>query len=183
MDMTSLLFILIGISIPVALYLWRDKQYHNPASRWPQLAKMLEFQYAADPPSLEGEWKGRRLQIQAHGESAYLLAELENKGPVRVEIGPKAEVEKAAGIVVPDRVTFAQRQPAFDDNFTARATPLELGYDIDYALRQKIAGIGDVYLLAQGGRLQMRVPVFTEAAPVREAMDVCVSLADAIDRK
>lgn len=183
MDATSLLFILIGISIPVALYIWREKQYHNPASRWPALAKMLEFQYASDPPRLAGEWKGRRVEIQAHGETAYLVMELDNKGPVRVEIGPKAEVERAAGIVVPDRVAFLDRQPAFDDNFIARATPIEIGQDLDFSLRQKIASLGDVYLLAQGGRLQMRVPIFAEASPVRESMDVCVSLADAIDRK
>lgn len=176
----EIVIILIGISIPIAVYLWRESRYRNPAARWPQLAGLLEFQYSNNPPALTGEWKGRVMTLTAMQEEAVLATPLACKTPVRVEIGPKAEVEKAAGMVVPDRVSF--HDASFERRYLVRSTPLQLGeMGVDPSMRQRLLSLPDLRVLAVANNLQIRCPLPTEASDVRAYCDVASALADAID--
>jgi hypothetical protein len=98
-----------------------------------------------------------------------------------LEIGPRDEVEKAAGIVVPDRVSFAD--PKFECNYLVRATPSEIGQEIDVALRQKLLALDRVSILATTKGIQISLPTPTEPSQLRDVMDVAVSVADLLDNR
>ena len=185
MEPAQLLFILVGLSIPIAIYLWRDIRYRNPAIRWRQLAPLLGFDFENNPPRIGGKWKGRQMVVcaQPNEPTAVLTVPLNCPHSVRLEIGPRADVERDAGIVVPDRVVFhGTENLAFEKRFLVRSTPLELGQTAtDMALRQRLLGMKDVRILAVSNRLDMVFPIPTEVSELRDWLDVAESLADAID--
>lgn len=178
----ELLIILIGISIPIAVYFWRESRHNNPAARWPQLAEMVEFQYAPAPPRMGGNWKGRQVTVTAVGEGqeAVVSTPLQCRSQIRFEIGPRQEVERAAGMVVPDRVSFNDRH--FEDRYCVRSTPGQLGeLAVDPAMRQRLLQLPDLRVLGLSNKLDVRVPNPTEASDLRAFCDVAAALADAID--
>ncbi|HVE13307.1 MAG TPA: hypothetical protein VNI01_07935 [Elusimicrobiota bacterium] len=184
MDPLQLLMVCAGIAVPIAVYFWRESRYQNPAVRWKQLAPVLELSYEADPPRVSGSWKGRELVVAAQEDgTAVLSLPLRAGRAVRVEIGPRADVEKDAGIIVPDRVRFpGLADAAFENRFMVRATPVELGETAtDAAFRQRLMAMPDVRILAGGDRLDMVFPLPTEARTLRDWMDIAASLADAVD--
>lgn len=180
----EILVILVCIAIPLGVYFWRESRYRNPATRWPRLAESMGLQFQPNPPRIVGSWKDRKMTLTAvqEGESvaAVLSTPLNPKRQLRVEVGPREQIEKASGMVVPDRVAF--NDPEFEARFLVRATPPELGEAaFDHSMRRKLLGLPDLWLLAQGKQLEVRVAVPTEASEIREVMDVASSVADAID--
>ncbi|MFH1723596.1 MAG: hypothetical protein ABII00_03125 [Elusimicrobiota bacterium] len=176
----EILLILVGVAVPVALYFWRESRFRNPASRWPALASAVGMQYAPDPPRMGGEWKGRRVTVSSVEGGALLASPLQCRSAIRVEIGPRAEMERAAGMVVHDRLTLGD--PAFEERYLARATPPEAGEGaLDPATRQKLLRMPDVRILAVSNQIQVRMPSPTEADALRGILDVAASVADAVE--
>ena len=180
----EILVILVCIAVPLGVYFWRESRYRNPASRWPRLAELMGLQYQPNPPRIMGSRKDRGMTLTAvqEGENlaAILTTPLTPKHHLRVEVGPREQIEKASGLVVPDRVTFDDSE--FESRFLVRATPPELGVAaFDHSMRRKLLGMPDLWALAQGKQLEIRVIVPTEASEIREYMDVASSIADAID--
>ncbi|MFH2203717.1 MAG: hypothetical protein ABIJ96_11415 [Elusimicrobiota bacterium] len=176
----EILLILIGISVPIAFYVWRESRHNNPASRWPELAKIIEFQFTANPPAMTGQWKNRQMAFTAHPESMVLTSPLQCRTNIRIEIGPRQEVEQAAGMVVPDRVDFGDK--AFDTRYMVRSTPLEFGQSaVDPAMRQRLLQLPDLRILVLHNKIDIQVPELSEASQVRSYCDVASSLADTVD--
>jgi hypothetical protein len=183
MDLVQLLLIGGGIAIPVGVYFWRESRYQNPAVRWKQLAPILELEYEPSPPRLSGSWKARELVVCAQQDGTAILSlPLSCPQAIRLELGPRADVERDAGMIVPDRVRFGPADAAFERRFMVRATPLELGETAtDAAMRQRLLGMKDVRILAVSNRLDMVFPLPTEARELRDWMDVAASIAEAVD--
>ncbi len=176
----EILIIAAAIILPLGVYFWRESRHRNPASRWPQLADQVELSYAADPPRISGAWKGRQMTLSAGPGAALLSVPLKAKAALRVEIGPRAEVEKAAGMVVPDRIQLNDSN--FEQRYMLRSTPPEIGEAaVDPSMRQRILQLPDLRVLAQATRLEMRMPVPTESSELRTYFDIAASLADSID--
>lgn len=176
----EVLVIALAIALPLGIYFWRESRHRNPASRWPQLAAHVEFTYAADPPRLSGSWKGRRMTLTAGPGAALLSTPINAKAALRIELGPKAEVEKAAGIIVADRIQL--NDSAFEKRYLLRSTPPEVGKAaVDPSMRQRILQLPDFRVLAQATRLEMRMPVPTESSELRAYFDIAAALADSID--
>lgn len=174
------LIILIIVLIPLGVYLWRESRYRNPAARWPQLARDLGFGFTPSPPRLAGQWKGRRILATAGQGESLVTTPLRCRTNIRVEVGPRAEVEQAAGMVVHDRVELGDS--GFESRYLVRATPQELGgAAVDPAMRQRLMQMPDLRVLADPQELRVRAPLAVEAGELREFMDVAVAMADAID--
>ena len=176
----EMLLILIGISVPLGIYAWRESRHRNPATRWPQLAENVQFAYSPAPPRLGGQWKGRRMTLTAGDSEATLSAQLAAGRTLRVEIGPRAVVEKAAGMVVPDRIELGDA--AFEKRYLVRSTPAEIGQNaVDPSMRQRLLQLPDVRVLATGQELRMGIPCPTEAGELRTYFDIAASLAESMD--
>jgi len=180
MNPLQIALLLLALALPVALFLWHDRSQTNPASRWPVLAKWLEFAYSDNPPALKGQWKERQVVLQMAGGTARLSVAMKTAGSFRVEIGPKEAVEKASGMIVPDRIAI--HDSALDEKLLVRATPGSAGESIDLTLLRKIAQFHGAWVLVVPGGAEMRFETPpTEATQVREAADILVSLADALE--
>jgi hypothetical protein len=177
----ELLIILIGVSIPILFYLWRESQHTNPATRWPDLAEMLEFSYEANPPRLQGDWKGRQMTLTSAEQEAVLTTPLSCRQGTRIELGPKADVEREAGMVVHDRIDL--HDPLFEKRYLLRSTPPEVGEAaVDPSMRQRLLGLTpNLSILAGANRLDVRLPIATESDELRTYFDIAASLADSID--
>ena len=176
----EILLILIGVSVPIAFYVWRESRHNNPSSRWPELAKLMEFQFAATPPTLSGQWKNRHMVFTAFAQDVILTTPLQCRTNIRIEIGPRQEVEQAAGMVVPDRVDL--NDSAFEKRYMVRSTPLELGESaIEPAMRQRLQQLPDLRILALHDKIDIKVPGLSEASQVREYCDIASALADSVD--
>ncbi|MDE2292860.1 MAG: hypothetical protein KGL53_12325 [Elusimicrobia bacterium] len=178
--MAYLVALLLGIGLPLAWWAWNDSRRKNPAVRWPQLAAQLELQFLPDPPRLEGAWKGRAFRVLAEGERASVVTGLRGKSRLRVEIGPKDAVEKAAGMVVPDRIQVGDL--AFERRYVVRATPPELGeIAADPSMRQRLMRLPDVHVIALQDRVVVRVPYPSEAGQARDYLDIAAAVADSLE--
>jgi len=184
MDAAQFLFILIGISVPIGAYFWRESRYRNPAFRWRQIAPALEMRFAPNPPRLSGHWKGREALVCAQEDGTAIVSmPFSCPGALRLEIGPRAEVERDAGIIVPDRVRFQGPEGAeFERRYMVRANPLEMGETaLDISLRQRILAMNELRLVAASDRIDMAIPLPCEVRELRDALDILSSLADALD--
>lgn len=178
--MTFLVALILGIGIPFGWWLWRDSRLKNPATRWPDLAPQLEMKFLPEPPRLEGAWKGRAFRVLAEEGRASVVTGARAKTKLRLEIGPKEMVEKAAGMVVPDRVPM--NDYAFDKRYVVRCTPHELGeLAADPSLRQRLMQMPDLHIIALQDRVVVRAPIPTEASQIRNYLDIASSVADSIE--
>jgi len=176
----EIILILLGVSIPLGFYFWKQSRRGNPAVVWPDLARRVEFQYQPDPPRLNGDWKGRKFVVTADQGDAVLSTALQCRSQIRVEIGLKSEIESEAGMIVHDRVEL--NDPGFEERYMVRATPRELGEAAaDPATRQRLLRIPDMRILAVSNQLQIRTPAPTEPGDLRELLDVASSVADSLD--
>lgn len=176
----EILLILIGISVPIAFYVWRESRHNNPASRWPELADLVEFQFSPNPPTLTGRWKNRHMTFTASENEVVLSTPLQCRTNIRLEIGPKAEVEQAAGMVVPDRVEF--NDSAFEARYMVRSTPLEIGETaVDPSMRQHLMQLPELRAIALHNKVDIRLPGLTEASQTRAYCDIAAALADSVD--
>ena len=178
--MMFIVAVLFGVGVPVGFWLWRESRLKNPATRWPELAPYLEMKYLGDPPRIEGAWKGRTFRLTAEGEEALVITGANARKGIRVEIGPKEMVEKAAGMVVHDRVVLNDFN--FEKRYLLRGTPPELGEQAcDPSMRQRLMSLPDVHILALPDRVVVRVPFPTEASQIRNYLDLAGAVADSID--
>lgn len=178
--MTFLLALAVGVGVPVAWWLFREARLKNPAARWPELATALGMRFEPEPPRIEGTYKGRNFRVQPDPSGAVAVTGLRGRPGLRFELGPKAAVEKAAGMVVPDRV--AAGDSAFNARYMVRCTPVELGgIAADPALCQRLMKLPDLHVIAVSDRVVVRSPFPTEAAEVRSYLDVASSVADALE--
>jgi len=180
MNPLQIVLIVLAIALPFALFLWHERSQTNPASRWPMLAKMLEFSYSDNPPSLKGQWKERQVHLQAADFGALMTSPMKAGGSFRVEIGPRKAAEEASGMVVPDRIAIPDS--ALDEEFLIRATPAAAGEGVDLGLLRKVSRFPGAWILAVPGQVEMRLASAPmQAAQVRDAADILVSLADALE--
>lgn len=176
----EILLILVGIAVPIAFYVYRENRHNNPASRWPELADMIEFQFSPNPPTLTGQWKNRQIVFTAYENEVILASPLACKTNIRVEIGLKEEVEQAAGMVVPDRVDL--NDSAFESRYLVRSTPLDLGEAaVDPSMRQRLMQLPDLHILALHNKIEIRIPQLSEASQARSYSDVAAAIADSVD--
>jgi hypothetical protein len=180
MNPIHIALIFLGLALPIALFLWHERSQTNPASRWPSLAKVLQFAYSDNPPTLKGQWKERQVILQMAEGGALMRAAIRTAGAFRVEIGPKEAMEKASGMIVPDRIAIPDS--ALDEKLLLRATPGSAGESVDLTLLRKIAQFHGAWVIIVPGRAEMRFAFPpTEASQIREAADVLVSLADVLE--
>lgn len=172
--------LLLAIAGP-AYFIWNDRRNSNPAFRWKNIAEELHLQFQ-EPAVLVGHWKERELSWKADlaTSTALLACRFESKRPIRLEIGLNAEVERRAGIIVPDKVQLPDNSHSgFEEKYTIRCQPLEIGSAlVDHSVRSKFAEFDNAYLVAANGVIQMRFPMLLRAKDLREAMDIAVSLAE-----
>ena len=180
MEPIQFVLVALGLGLPIGLFLWHERAHSNPASRWPSLAKMLEFSYTDNPPRISGVWKERQVDLLAAEGGAVMVAAMRVAGAFRVEIGPKEEVEKAAGMIVPDKVDIPDTR--LREKFMARATPAAAGEAVDINVLRKLLQFPGSWVLVVPGRAELRLPSPpNEASQVRDAADILVSLADALE--
>jgi len=176
----EILLMVLVVGIPVGIYLWRESQGKDPSVIWPGCAADLKLDYVEAPPRVGGEWKGRKVLATAIDGGALITAGLQCSSSIRVEIGLKAEIEREAGVVVPDRVSFGDN--AFESRYMVRSTPPELGETaVDPAMRQKLLQMPNIRMLALRDRLELRTPPILDSAGFRSFLDIAISLAAAVD--
>ena len=181
--MSGVMFLMVVLAIAGPVYFFiKEKQSGDPAYRWKSLAEELHLQFQP-PASMVGRWKERELSWKADQGAALLECRFNAKRAVRLEIGPSTEVEKRAGIIVPDKVVLPDNShTGFEDRYMIRCQPLEVGPAlVDHSVRAKFAEFQNSYLIASNGVIQMRFPVLLRGKDLREAMDIAVSLAETLE--
>ncbi|MBI5242888.1 MAG: hypothetical protein HY922_04280 [Elusimicrobia bacterium] len=180
MDPLHIVLIILGLSLPIIIFVWHERAQTNPASRWPVLAKMLDFAYSDNPPRLVGRWKERQVTLQAGESGAVMYSILKEGGSFRVEIGPKEAMEKASGMIVPDKVEIPNSD--LDAKFLVRATPAAAGEAVDLNVLMELTRFPGGWALVVPGRAELRLPFApNQASQVRDAADIIVSLADSLE--
>jgi hypothetical protein len=181
--MTAILINVIVIAlIAGAYFVWQTLQ-REPSKRWPKLAERLGLKYEGPPPRMTGPWKNRSVTIQPDGEKASVVFPVRRPEGLRLEIGPREEVEKAAGIVVPDRIELTDPSAlAFNQRFMVRCKPADPARAaLDGVLRQQLLGMGDFRVLAENGRLKVWAGLEADSAELRAILDLASSLLDGIE--
>ena len=177
-----MILILVGVSLPIGVYLWRESRRCNPAVRWSELAESIGFTFSAPPPRLTGKWKGRMMTLTANENGTILSCPLQRKD-VRLEVGEKSRVERESGMIVPDRIDFSGPGASdFSARFMLRSTPPEVGRQaLDPALRKRLLEIAQIHVLAEAGTLRIEQTPPTEEAALRDSLDLAEAFADLID--
>ncbi|MBI5622971.1 MAG: hypothetical protein HY924_04245 [Elusimicrobia bacterium] len=181
--MTAILVNVIVIALLAgAYYAWQTLQ-GQPSKRWPKLAERLGLKYEGPPPRLTGPWKNRQVTIQLDGERASASFPVRKPEGLRLEIGPREEVEKAAGIVVPDRVDFNDPSSlAFNQRYMVRCKPQALAASVlDPVMRQRIMAIEGFHVLAEAGRLTVPVDPGADSDGIQVVLDLAASLLDGLE--
>lgn len=178
--MTFLIALLLGVGVPVSWWIFKESRLKNPAARWPEVADALGLKFILDPPRMEGLYKGRNFRIAVDPAGASVVTGLRGRPGLRFEIGPKALVEQAAGMVVHDRVSL--NDSAFEKRYLVRSTPPELGeVAADPSLRQRLLKLPDVHVMAVSDRVVVKTPFPSEASEVRTYLDIASSVADSLE--
>lgn len=178
--MTFLIALVLGVGVPVGWWIFKESRLKNPAACWPGVATDLGLKFILDPPRMEGLYKGRNFRISMDPAGAAVVTGLRGRAGLRFEIGPKAAVEKAAGMVVPDRV--ALNDSAFEKRYMVRSTPIDLGeLAADPSLRQRLLKLPDLHVMAVSDRVVVKTPFPSEASDVRTYLDIASSVADSLE--
>lgn len=178
--MTFLIALLLGVGVPVGWWIFKESRMKNPAARWPDLADDLGLKFLLDPPRMEGLYKGRNFRISVDPAGAAVVTGLRGRPGLRFELGPKAVVEKAAGMVVHDRIALGDS--AFEARYMVRCTPVDLGeVAADPSLRQRLMKLPDIHVIAVPDRVVVKAPFPSEASDARNYLDVASSVADALE--
>ncbi|MBI4349114.1 MAG: hypothetical protein HY553_19915 [Elusimicrobia bacterium] len=169
------------VVLPLAWWFWRESRDRDPENLWPRLAPGLGFKYAGPPPVLQGEWNGRPASVIVEGGRTVASARYNPASRVRLEIGARAELERAAGMVVPDRVEFPEDR-AFSGVFLVRSAPEEFArLVVDATVRPRLAAHPGLHLLATGGRVDVSLPEARREDELRDLLDLAVAVADAAE--
>ncbi|MBI5199968.1 MAG: hypothetical protein HY925_00140 [Elusimicrobia bacterium] len=167
--------------LPVVWWLWKDARDRDPSVLWPLLAPGLKFSFSGPPPELKGDWNGRPAALTMEGGRTVASVRHSPGKRVRLELGARADVERDAGMVVPDRVEFPEDR-AFSETFLVRATPEDFGrLVVDASFRARLAALPGVRILASGGRVDVSVPDPRTEDQFRALLDVAAAIAEAAD--
>lgn len=179
----TLVFLLsvVLVLVPVGLFLWREHRLGTPSLHWPVLAPILHLEFSDKPPRMSGHWNGRAVVIETHGAGARVMMPLARPSRLRIEIGPKDEVTRRSGIVVPDPVQTGDH--AFEERLLARCSDTGVGSQIvDPVLRQRLLAAPHVEILGQGDSVQWLIPAAREPDTLEHIMDVLTALAAEMER-
>lgn len=179
--MAFILLAVIVIVAPIAIYHIRQYKLSTPSLQWPVLARVLSMEYQADPPRIKGQRNGRVILVELHQAGARIATSLAKPSRLRVEIGPREEVVRRAGMVVPDPV--ATGDPAFEERFLARCNDKAAGLRLlDPTLRQRLLAQPHVEILGQGNVAQWLLPFVKEPDPIEEAAEILTAVAEEMER-
>ena len=176
-----IILIVLLIAVPVLWFFWREGRATRPELLWPRLAGPLNLEFSASPPSLSGSWLGRQIVVRADGGTVVATARYRPNAGTRIEIGDREEVERAAGMVVPDRVEFPE-DSAFSRRLLVRASPEERGrMAADPNVRRRLMALAGVHVLASSGRADVSLTGGAKESQLREMLDIAVAVADAAE--
>lgn len=181
MDLLRWVVALALIVAPIAWYLWREARDKNPSVLWKEVGPGLGLAFTPEPPMLRGAWNGREVTLVVEGGRPVASARYTSAARVRLEVGDRARVEQASGLVVPDRVEFPE-DGRFSERFLVRATPDTFGrLAVDPTLRARLLRLNEVHLLASSGRVDVKVPEARKEEEFRELFDLAVAVAEAAE--
>ena len=171
---------LIAALLPFILLAMRHFKTSTPSLQWPGLAGILKFQYQDKPPRLFGQWEGRNVTIELHNERVLVTMQLAQPSRLRVEVGPKEEVARRAGMIVPDPVLT--RDPAFEDRLLARCSDKSVGPSIfDPTLRQRLMSLPFVEALGVSDKVQWMLPELSQAEGLERVLEVMTAIASELE--
>ncbi|MBI4678779.1 MAG: hypothetical protein HY748_14465 [Elusimicrobia bacterium] len=181
--MMTILINAVVIALLVGAYFAWQALQQEPSRRWPKLAERLSLKYEGPPPRMTGPWKNRQVTVQPESEKAVVSFPVRRPENFRLEIGPRETVEKAAGIVVPDRLEFTEPAAlAFNERFLVRCKPVETGRVVfDHVMRARLLALGEFHVLAEAGRFTIRLPLDTDASALRQIFDLVSSILDGVE--
>ena len=175
------LLALVLVLVPVGLFVWREHKLSTPSLHWPVLAPILHLEFHDKPPRMTGQWNGRPVVVDVLNGAVRVAMPLAKPSRLRIEIGPRDEVTRRAGIVVPDPVATGDRD--FDARLLARCSDTAVGLQIvDPVLRQRLLAAQHVEILGQGGTVHWMIPAAREPDALEHIMDVLTALAAEMER-
>ena len=178
--MLTLIGILIVV-LPFVLYFWTQLKVSTPSLQWPAIAGPLKLQFADNPARILGDWEGRHMTVEIQGTGVLVSMRLSQPSRLRIEVGPKEEVAKRAGMVVPDPV--ATGDSAFDLRLLARCSDRAAGQEIfEAALRQNLMAQPIVDVLGAGDKVQWRLPTLRNCETLERLLQVMTILATEMER-
>ena len=179
--MGIVLLVVVFILIPVALFQFKQYRLNTPSLQWPVLAKVLNLTYEADPPRLTGTRNGRKVLVETCPGGARVASVLERPSRLRIEVGPKADMLRKAGMIVPDPVLTGDQE--FEEKLMARCSDKAVGARMfDPHLRQVLLGQPCVEILGQGSTVQWTFPVVKDPDVTETALDIVTVFAEEMDR-
>ena len=176
MTMTVLLIVVFAI-VPVGIYYYRQWVMSQPRLQWPVLAKLSNLQFEDKPPRLSGKWNGWNVAVDVYRGGARVAALLPQASRLRIEIGPREEVTRRAGMVVPDPVLTGDH--VFEERLLARCSDKAAGLKImEPALRQRLFSMKAVEILGKGQMVQCLLPELRDPDSLDHALDILTVIAE-----
>jgi hypothetical protein len=177
----GIVFVALGVIIPIALYFYREMQQNTPSLRWPKVATMVHLTYEADPPRMSGQWHGKEVTVVLRDGQAFIAAILPKPSRLRVEVADKEIVAKRAGMLVHDAV--ATGDSAFDERLTARCSDKNAGLGLfDPALRQRLLAQPHVDIVGDGNAVRWTVPDANDPDLLEQMLDIVSVIATEMER-
>lgn len=178
-----MLILLVGLLCavgPAAYYFMREKRLKTPAVHWPRLAPILRLDYKPDPPRMTGKWNGRHVEVKQDGRLVKITAFIPRPSRLRVEVGPKEEVARRAGVLVPDPVATGDQ--AFDGRLLARCSDKAAGARLfDSPMRRRILEQETIEILGQGDRVAWSVPFAYNPDVLEPIFEVVTLIAEEME--
>jgi hypothetical protein len=177
--------ILVGCAIlglfPIIMYLLKQAKTSTPSLQWPALAGVLKFQYQSQPPRMLGDWEGRHAGAELHNGKVLVTLQLSQPSRLRVEVGPKAEMEARAGMVMPDRVATGDLE--FDARLLARCSERAAAQSIfEATLRQRLMAQPNVEMIGVGDKVQWILPDLKDCETLEHVLEVMTAIASEMER-
>lgn len=175
------LLLVLAALVPLALFYATRFKTGRPSMQWPLLAPIVKLEYKPDPPRLEGLWEGRRVSVREKDGKVAIVAGVNPASRLRVEIGPKDEVARRAGVVIPDPVDTGDRE--FEERLLARVSDKRAGQALlDSALLQRLKGAPVVDILGSGPALQWTLPELRDPDTLENCLDILDVIATEMER-
>lgn len=169
------------VAISAGVYYARKRKLSTPSLQWPVLAPILDMHYAADPPSLSGQWNGRSVRLAQLPDGIVASAPLSGTSRLRFEIGARELVAKRAGMIVPDPVPTGDA--AFEERFLARCNDPAAGAAIlEPVLRQRLLSFPHVDILGEKSVVLWRLPEARDPDTVEFVFDILTVIAAEMER-
>jgi hypothetical protein len=179
--MVFILLALVIIGAPMGLYYLREYKTSTPRLQWPVLAPILKLDFSPDPPRMQGTRNGRKMTVDICKTGVRVATTLARPCRLRVEIGPKDEVARRAGMIVPDPVITGDA--AFDGRLLARCSDKTAGLQLlDPVLRQRLLAQDHVDILGQDAMVQWLVPAIKRPDPAEDLLDILAVFAEELER-